>query len=646
MIPELFHADPGAEGTRAWVAGCATGEEAYSIAMLLAEEAERTPAARPVQVFATDIDESALAVARAGGYPAAIVTDVPPTRLRQFFGREGERYRIRKDLRERVLFTAHNLLRDPPFSRLDLICCRNLLIYLDRDVQDEILRMFHFALNPGGYLFLGSSESADAVSGLFVVVDKKHRIYRANAGRSARRVPILPLGAYPKRPQPGRVEPPADNHASGTLSYAEVHRRLLEHHAPPSVLIDGDASIVHLSEHAGRFLQHAGGTPSHNLLALVRPELRVELRTALFEASQSKKSVEARRVRLHHAGKDWYVNMTARPASLPTLGNLMLVMFDEVEITLADERAAGGEGDRDPLIVQLEAELHRTDEQLQLTIEHSETSTEELKASNEELQAINEELRSTSEELETSKEELQSINEELITVNQELKAKVEETGKINDDLQNLIASTDIATVFVDRAMRIKRYTPRARQIFNIIDSDIGRSLLDITHRLDDDSLAADAAQAFETLRTIEREVRDGEGRWYLARALPYRTTEDRIDGAVLTFVDITARRDGRGKAACRGAAAAHGGREHPRLRHHHLRSRQASSPPGTAAPSASSATAARRPSASRARSSSPPRTAPPAPPRRRCGRRARKAAPRTTAGTCAPTAAASSAAAS
>ncbi|WP_454743442.1 PAS domain-containing protein [Cupriavidus necator] len=288
----------------------------------------------------------------------------------------------------------------------------------------------------------------------------------------------------------------------------------------------------------------AGGEPSHNVISVVHPELRLELRTAIFQTLQGNRSVESRRVRLMRDGHPFYVKMTARPARDPDAADdFVLVLFDEVEDIMDAEGGAQREGSKDPLIAQLERELQRTRDQLQATIEQSETSTEELTASNEELQAINEELRSATEELETGKEELQSINEELVTVNAELKSKVEETAKINDDLQNLITANDIGTIFVDRAMHIKRFTPRAADVFNIIPSDVGRPLFDITHRLEYDGLAADTAAAFKSLRQIEREVKSTHGHWYIARFMPYRTTEDRIDGAVLTFIDITARRE-------------------------------------------------------------------------------------------------------
>ncbi|CAD6513077.1 CheR family methyltransferase [Paraburkholderia sabiae] len=540
VLPQLFEGRGEQDRIRTWSVGCATGEEAYSLAMLLQERSLKSAEGISFQVFATDIDERAISFARTGLFPDSILADVTTSRVRQFFSKDAAHYRVKKELREHMLFAHHNVLSDPPFSRLDLICCRNLLIYLDREAQIEILKMFHFALRPGGVLFLGSSESADSVSSMFSVIDKRNRIYRANmAVRGDTPVPVAISGMASTRPIVATVQPPGRRR----FSFGDLHQRLVEQYAPPSVLVSRDSEIVHLSDRAGRFLQYSGGEPSHNIVAVVRAELRLELRTAIYQALHTNRSVEARRVRIEREGRSYFVNMTARPVHDPEANaDFVLVLFDEVEDSMGGSETSASDAQKDPIISQLERELQRTKEQLQSTIEQSETSTEELKASNEELQAINEELRSATEELETSKEELQSINEELTTVNAELKSKVEETGKINDDLQNLIAANDIGTIFVDRNICIKRYTPRATDVFSIIPSDIGRSLLDITHRLEYDKLADDAAEAFDSLRLIERELKSNDGRWYLARFVPYRTTEDRIDGAVLSFIDITGRR--------------------------------------------------------------------------------------------------------
>jgi two-component system CheB/CheR fusion protein len=545
VMPALFDGKADGEQVRAWVAGCSSGEEAYSLTLLLAEQREALKSDASIQVFATDIDENAIARARAGVYPESIATDVPPATLRRFFNKTGSRYEVIKAVREKILFAMHNVLRDPPFSRLDLVSCRNLLIYLDRGVQRQVLEMFHYALYPNGYLFLGSSESADSVEDLFSVVDKKHRILRAKANTAQSRPSMTPpsflsQSKFPGPPEEGTVLAPERRN----FSFGALHQRVLEQYAPPSVVVNRDSKIVHMSDNVGRFLRYAGGEPSSNVIAVVVPELRLDLRTALFQAMQTGNSVEARRVKLAREGKPSYVNMTVRPFhDAAADADFMLVLFDEVQEAMTEIEAEPPGIAIDSVMMQLERELQLSKVQLQTTIEQYETSTEELKASNEELQAINEELRSATEELETSKEELQSVNEELITVNAELQGKIEETGKANDDLQNLITSSDIATIFVDRAMCIKRYTPSATRVFNLIGADVGRSLFDITHRLSYPELADDVSATFQSLRLIEREVATMDGRWFLVRLLPYRTADDRIDGAVLSLIEITARRE-------------------------------------------------------------------------------------------------------
>ena len=545
VVPQLVSAavsaHPEKEEIRVWSAGCSTGEEAYSLAMLLNDQLQLDASAASMQLFATDIDERAISVGRAGLYPQAIVTDVPPSRLRHYFIKEDDHYRIRKEIREKVLFAKHSLLSDPPFSQIDLIVCRNLLIYLDREVQREILQMFHFALRPGGFLFLGSSESADACHELFAPVDKRNRIFRAKTGTAnSRRTPTMPRGGYVRTNTSQQVP---QSSAPRKLSFADIHQRALEQSAPPSVIVDANADILHMSESAGRFLRHVGGELSRNLLTLILPELRLEIRTTLFQVQQSGLPVKSREVPIKRDKRSYLIDLVAHPyKDEESDGEYVLVIFEEVEVDPAERAATTVLQTESQVLSNLERELQRTKLHLQDTIEQSEVSSEELKASNEEMQAINEELRSATEELETSKEELQSINEELLTVNYELKTKVEETDKINDYLTNLIASTDIATVFVDRSMRIKWFTPRATDIFSMLPVDTGRSLLDITHRLHYEDIVADAAQVFESLNMIEREVRSTDNRWYIARLLPYRSSEDHIDGTVLTFIDITKRR--------------------------------------------------------------------------------------------------------
>ncbi|RQR46163.1 MULTISPECIES: CheR family methyltransferase [unclassified Burkholderia] len=461
VIAQLFAPESAEEQVRVWVAGCATGEEAYSISLLLARAREASMSSQAIQVFATDIDEAAIVRARTGSYPLSIATDVPAPLLQRYFTREGAHYVIAKAVRERILFAAHSLLRDPPFSHLDLISCRNVLIYLERAVQRQILELFHFALRPNGYLFLGTAESADAADDLFTVVDKKRRIYQARVV-THRAKPVTgfpPLfqvesgGDERSAPQPPMRVPASP--AQRNFSYSELHQRALETYSPPSVIIDKESNVVHLSDNAGRFLRHVGGELSSNIMTLVLPDLRLDLRTAIFRALQTGTSVEARRVKWTHEARVSWINMTVRPFHDKVANSeFLLIVFDEVAGRMTEEDQAEASG-QDPVLAQLEQELQHSREQLATIIEQYETSVEELKASNEELQAINEELRSTSEELESSKEELQSVNEELTTANAEMQARIEDTAKANDDLHN-ISSVDVSLQVNEHAEAVLR----------------------------------------------------------------------------------------------------------------------------------------------------------------------------------------------
>ena len=537
VLPALLaHRSPD-ETVRVWVAGCATGEEAYSVAILLKEQMELHHCMSELQIFATDIDERAINFGRNGLYPVSIATDVSPARLKRFFNPEKEQFKVVKQLRERVLFANHNVLRDPPFSRIDLICCRNLLIYLDKPAQASVLSTFRFALKPEGFLFLGSSESVEAGHKLYTVVDKKSRFFKVNPNGASIRHLLLAKELPSDGPVFNHRGP--DRRAPKPASFAELHRKLIEQVVLPSVLIDGQHNILHLSENVGKFLLPGSGVPSVNLLDYTQAELRTELRTALYQATHTAKPVRTHAVPLQRGNNTILVEMNVHFfGESDTTSALALVMFEEMPEKPALEPSQAGQAHL-ALVDQLETEIRQLKENLQQIIEQTEISTEELKSSNEEQQAVNEELRSATEELETSKEELQSINEELTTVNFELKVKVDETGMMNDDLQNLITSSDIATIFVDRNLNIKRFTPQATRIFNLIESDIDRPLMDITHKLDYASLADDAAAMLKTLNPVERPVSSSDGRHYLAGIRPYRTTDDHIDGVVLTFVDVT-----------------------------------------------------------------------------------------------------------
>lgn len=536
---------------RVWVAACASGEESYSVAILLQEQADRMRSPPHLQIFASDISAAALATARAGVYPPNILADVSPSRLIGFFEKEkGDYFRIRPAIREKIVFAQHNVLSDPPFSKLDLICCRNLLIYLDRSAQAATLELFAYALRPGGYLFLGSAESVDALSSAFETVSKEHRIYRLRpeaAAMSRVRLPSQMADGGVSQDAPQHLPSPRDAYVAHDQALAIAHERALVAAAPPNVLIDTAYDIERASQGVGRFVAFSAGVPTRNLLSNVAADIRVELRTALFRAAESGRSVQTvflrDRLGTPQAGAVMALSVHPIPGDdgKPVR---WLVLFDEPVNTF--KPTVGEEGPSAPFvsaIERLELENKSLKSLLQDTLDRSAVSNEELKASNEELQAINEELRSAKEELETSKEELQSVNEELTTVNFELRQKVDEAGRNNDDLRNLIESSDIATVFVDSAMNVKRFTPEASKLFALIPTDVGRPLMDVKSRLVYDEIVADASTVFRHLRPVERSIASIDGEHFLARILPYRTSTDKIGGAVLTFINVTALRD-------------------------------------------------------------------------------------------------------
>ena len=541
ILPRIF-GNKGPEGSvRIWVAACATGEEAYSMAMLCTELQDALPDPLPVQVFATDIDSAALAIAREGCYTEADVADVSPERLRRFFVKEGSNFRVRRELRETVLFARHNILKDPPFSHLDLGACRNMLIYLNRTAQARVMETFHFALVPGGYLFLGSSETADSHSELFATVDRENSVFqnRAVSGRAVLPLPEPPLFAYSTVAEP---QLPAAPRPATVLSIPGLHHQLLELYGPPSVLVNAEYDILHVSASAGRYLQMAG-EPSVNLLALVKPELRLELRGALYSATQTGTVTHTVPLPVLVGETAEMVVLVVKPVAgeLEAARGFLLVQFKEAAGNVSETKAANA-ALTGPIVQHFEEELVRTRMQLRQTSEQYEVQSEEFKASNEELQAINEELRSAAEELETSKEELQSVNEELLAVNGELKIKIEELSQSNNDFKNLINATSIGTLFLDRSFTVNLYTPAATEIFNLKPADFGRPLSDITNHLKGVHLATDAAAVLESLQPMEREVQTNQGGTFLMRILPYRTSEDHISGLVVTFVDITARK--------------------------------------------------------------------------------------------------------
>lgn len=533
-IPQLFADKTSNESIRVWSVGCATGEEAYSLAMLFVEQAPEPTLMPSVQIFATDLHEPSLNQAREGFYPGDITTDVSPERIKRFFIKEAGGYRIRKEIREMVVFAPHNLLGDPPFSHLNLVVCRNLLIYLQRNIQRDVIELFHYALLPDGYLLLGSSETIEHAD-LFLPENKKLCLYRK---RNVPR-PELHLPVFPPIKSWASQKAQVLKSDGETIAYGELHQQMVERYAPPSLLVSPDDKVVHLSENMGRYLIHPGGEITTSVFNLVREELRIELRAILYTARKQKVTVRSKPILIEFAGKVSEVVLHLRVSDQPQQEGFFLVIFDERGISDEQQKQTGQQTATDnPRMEELEDELSFTKQRLQVIIEEYETSREEMKASSEEMQSNNEELRSTLEELETSKEELQSMNEELSTVNLENRFKVKELAQLTGDLQNLLTATDIATLFLDRDLRIMRFTPQVSELFNIRGVDRGRPLTELNSQLTENSILENAQQVLDKLTPYTTEIKDNQERWYLTRILPYRSAEDRIEGVVITFVNI------------------------------------------------------------------------------------------------------------
>ncbi|MDZ7762182.1 MAG: chemotaxis protein CheB [Desulfovermiculus sp.] len=555
VIPRIFAARPADAAIRIWVPGCSTGEEAYSLAILLAEHQEALKESFKVLVFATDIDSHAIATARAGIYPASIASDLTPERLARFFSSEpgDSSFRIHKSIRDMLVFSEQNVIKDPPFSKLDLISCRNLLIYMGGELQKKLIPLFHYALNPGGFLFLGTSETVGEFQDLFSSLDRKQKLYQrkddlASAQRPGQFLP--PMMASDTKPPPtaeNTVHP-------GKLSQRELtEQALLQEIVHAGALVNAQGDIFYLHGRTGQYLEPTPGeSGTNNILKMAREGLHRDLVIALGKAAGTGITVRCPGLQVKTNGDVTTVNLIVRPVATSPEPPLYLVILEQAQepvigdvlsVTSEQDGTTSSEADTedaDIRIAALKKELRDKEEYLQTTIEELETSNEELKSSNEEMQSINEELQSTNEELETSKEELQSVNEELATVNSELETKVADLSRANNDMNNLLAGTGIATVFVDHQLRILRFTPAATNIINLIQSDIGRSVGHIVSNLSGyDKLTQDTQAVLGTLVPREADVQTAEGRWYTMRIQPYRTMDNVIEGAVLTFVDVT-----------------------------------------------------------------------------------------------------------
>jgi two-component system, chemotaxis family, CheB/CheR fusion protein len=549
VMPQLILNKSQERPLRIWVPGCSTGEEAYSLAIIVREAMEHAKKDFPVQIFATDIDAGAIEMARAGVYAESITADVSPDRLSRHFLAQRGSYKVRGEIREMVVFAVHNVLKDPPFLKLDLASCRNVLIYMGSELQKKVIPLLRYSLNAEGILFLGPSENIGNFTDLFSVVDRKWKIFRARRGEK-----IVPadIGVY--RPAAHEAAPRPETSAPGAVPGEGglgdlTENLLLSEYAPSCVIVNEHGNVVYFHGKTGKYLEPPSGKASLKVVDMAREGLRLELMSAVRKAFSRKESVRSRALQVKTNGGVETIDLDVRYISKPDLFEGLVMVVFKPALPLKEEKTGARKStEADRLrkhVSELEFELKSTREHLQTTIEELETSNEELKSANEELQSSNEELQSTNEELETSREELQSMNEELVTVNSELQDKIEELSHANNDMSNLLASTRIATIFIDNSLRIKGFTPAIGEIANLIQSDVGRPLFDISLKIDYPDLVADVKRVIKDPTSRERTVRREGGGWYLAKILPYRTSENLVEGAILTFIDTTAERETR-----------------------------------------------------------------------------------------------------
>ena len=566
IIPKLLTGRSAGTILRVWVPGCSTGEEAYSIAILLHEQLETLKQGMKLQIFATDVDSHAISTARAGVYPASIAADISPERLTRFFvaepdgaGEAPSAYRINKSIRDMLIFSEQDVIRDPPFSKLDLLSCRNVLIYMGGELQKRLIPLFHYALNPGGTLFLGTSETVGEYGDLFSAADRRAKLYqRKDDFHAARRAALgrFPLLMPAHDEATPRTNAKKANPTKPTLR--ELTEQALLHYLPlTAALVDAQGDILYFHGRTGLYLEPTPGEAGvNNILKMARAGLTRDLTFALKKAESSKETVRRPGLRVKTNGDSTEVTLTVLPV-VPDLDRtqvtpMYLVILEKT--TPLDRTAAQGTavqpgavgpgapagGDTDPQVAALMQELHAKEEYLQSTNEELQSANEELKSSNEEMQSINEELQSTNEELETTKEELQSLNEELSTVNAELHTKIEDLSRANNDMNNLLAGTNVATIFVDHQLRILRFTPAAAQIINMIPSDLGRPVNHIASNLADyNNLVQDVQDVLKSLVPMEATLQTTDEAWFKMRVQPYRTIENVIEGAVITFINIT-----------------------------------------------------------------------------------------------------------
>jgi len=554
ILPLLLKDKPEGYVFRVWVAGCASGEEAYSIAILLRELIDEAHLEIKSQIYSTDLDEDAIAFARAGIYPPNIALDVSQERLRRYFNKEETGYRVKKEIREMVVFAIQNIIKDPPFTKLDLLSCRNLMIYLEPELQNRVIPAFHYALKPNGVLFLSPSESIGNHTDLFTSLNRKWKFYRATPSVVST-LEVISSGLSWSRNNITKGPDEVITKIKET-DFAELTKRtLLQSYAPASVVITPKGDILFVHGDTGKYLRPAPGQATLNVIEMAREGLQLEMRGAIHAAVEQNVPIHSKEVNFGNNGDYHCVKLSVRPLSYADASSgLLMVSFQDVEVTVAAPFPADNSPSAKPArgknikginelrrVEELERELSYTKENLHATIEEQQASNEELKSTNEEMQSTNEELQSTNEELETSKEELQSLNEELVTVNAELQDKIEQLAGIQNDMKNLLDNISIGTVFLNDVLNIKRFTREAARVYRLVASDVGRPLADIKSNIQDDNLLADAQLVLDSLVPREREVCTVSGEWFLARIQPYRTLDNVIDGVVLTFADITQR---------------------------------------------------------------------------------------------------------
>jgi len=537
VFPALLEGRTSNQTLRAWVPACSTGEEAYSLAILFKEVLAKTRSAVNItmQIFATDLDQHAIQKAREGVFPANIAADVPPNLLDRYFIKEERGYRAAKSIREMIIFAPQNLISDPPFTKLDLVSCRNLLIYLTTDLQKKLLPVFHYSLNPGGFLFLGSAETVGNFSNLFSPLSGKTRIHRRLDSPLTPEAFEFPTTLFAPKPlEAARPATPVTN------LQALADELILRHFSPAAVLTNDKGDILYISGSTGKYLEPAAGKANWNIFVMAREGLRHGLSTAFQQAVRTKETITLKNMRLVTSAGRQAVQITIQSLhGTSPLNGMVVIVFTDTE-TGPQARRSGPLSKDSALVKELELELERTRQEVQSIREEMQSSQEELKSTNEEMQSANEELQSTNEELTTSKEELQSMNEELHTVNHELEFRLDELSHINNDMKNLLDSTDIATLFVDNNLCVRRFTNETGKITRLIPGDVGRPITDIASALLYPELADDAREVLRTLAKVEKQISSTQtGSWYKVRILPYRTFENLIDGVVITFSDIT-----------------------------------------------------------------------------------------------------------